>query len=156
MQPSQHFYCRALAGESTYNISINSDLTVSCSCQDAHNEGYIGDLKVNTLKEIFYGEKANNFRSQLAQGVYPTSVCQNCFELYSVPGYIAHYKAQNYKLPDAIMVENCAACNFRCKHCSGREALQYRKTAISSIEEIRRVSSELNACNVQNVISIQK
>ena len=26
------YYCQALAGESEYNIAINSDLTVSCNC----------------------------------------------------------------------------------------------------------------------------
>jgi len=30
----ERFHCRALAGESEYNICINCDLTVSCSCQD--------------------------------------------------------------------------------------------------------------------------
>ena len=60
IRKKQYFYCRALAGESGYNISINSDLTVSCSCQDSLMEGQIGDIKVNTFKEIFYGEKATS------------------------------------------------------------------------------------------------
>ena len=36
----QRFYCRALAGESEYNLTINCDLTVSCNCQDYDGSGH--------------------------------------------------------------------------------------------------------------------
>src|SRR5471030_2386752 len=41
----QKFYCSALAGDSEYNITINSDLTVSCNCQDYDGSGHLGDLR---------------------------------------------------------------------------------------------------------------
>ncbi len=40
----QRFYCRALGGESEYNLAIHCDLTVSCNCQDYDGSGQIGDL----------------------------------------------------------------------------------------------------------------
>ena len=43
----QRFYCRALGGESEYNLTINCDLTVSCNCQDYNGSGHIGDLNKN-------------------------------------------------------------------------------------------------------------
>jgi len=45
----QKYYCHALAGESEYNLTINSDLTVSCNCQDYNGSGHIGDLKTDSL-----------------------------------------------------------------------------------------------------------
>jgi hypothetical protein len=47
------FICNALIGNSPYNTSINSDMTVSCNCQDVAGEGIIGDLYKNDFKEIF-------------------------------------------------------------------------------------------------------
>jgi hypothetical protein len=43
------YYCNALCGESEYNITINSDRTVSCNCQDFEGKGHIGDLRKNSF-----------------------------------------------------------------------------------------------------------
>ena len=51
----ERFYCRALAGESEYNITINCDLTVSCSCQDYDGSGHLGDLNKASFQEVFFG-----------------------------------------------------------------------------------------------------
>jgi len=45
----QRFYCKALAGESDYNLTINCDLTVSCTCQDYNGSGPIIDVNKNTF-----------------------------------------------------------------------------------------------------------
>ena len=52
------YYCAALHGESEYNITINSDLTVSCNCQDYEGIGHIGDLHKNSFEEVFAGPVA--------------------------------------------------------------------------------------------------
>ena len=44
--------CVALASESEYNISINSELTVLCNCQDYDGSGHLGDLRKNSFEEI--------------------------------------------------------------------------------------------------------
>ncbi|MDW8309726.1 MAG: hypothetical protein RMK20_10170, partial [Verrucomicrobiales bacterium] len=55
------YYCAALHGQSEYNITINSDRTVSCNCQDYEGIGHLGDLRHNTFEEIFFGPVAERF-----------------------------------------------------------------------------------------------
>ena len=68
----QRFHCRALEGESEYNLTINCDLTVSCSCQDYDGSGHLGDLNKNSFPEVFFGPVAQRFREELAKGKLPT------------------------------------------------------------------------------------
>ena len=56
------YYCHALAGESEYNITINSDLTVSCNCQDYDGSGHLGDLRKNSFEEVFFGPVAKKIQ----------------------------------------------------------------------------------------------
>src|SRR5262245_40122563 len=60
----QRFYCRALSGESEYNLTINCDLTVSCNCQDYDGSGHLGNLEKNSFEEIYYGPVAQEFREK--------------------------------------------------------------------------------------------
>src|SRR5476651_836230 len=77
----QKFYCSALAGESEYNITINSDLTVSCNCQDYDGAGHIGDLKKDSFEKVFFGPVAQDFREKLARGKIPIKACTRCGDL---------------------------------------------------------------------------
>ena len=36
------YYCNALQGNYNYNICINSDMTISCNCQDYDGAGQLG------------------------------------------------------------------------------------------------------------------
>jgi hypothetical protein len=49
---------------------INSDLTVSCNCQDYDGSGHLGDLRKNSFEEIFFGPVAQKFRDDLAKGKF--------------------------------------------------------------------------------------
>src|SRR3954468_6055822 len=80
----QRFYCNALAGQSEYNITVNCDLTVSCTCQDYDGSGHIGDLNKNSFKEVFFGPTAQRFRTDLAKGKLPIKTCTRCSELKRV------------------------------------------------------------------------
>jgi hypothetical protein len=62
-------YCKALAGESDYNICINSDMTVSCNCRDFDGTGHIGDLAEQTLEEVFAGSAPASFQRALYERV---------------------------------------------------------------------------------------
>src|SRR6476620_3297117 len=57
----ERFYCRALAGESEYNITVNCDLTLSCTCQDYDGSGHLGTIQgkldKDSFKEVFFGPK---------------------------------------------------------------------------------------------------
>ncbi|MBN1309594.1 MAG: hypothetical protein JXA18_16860, partial [Chitinispirillaceae bacterium] len=65
------FYCNALNGTSDYNISVNCDMTLSCSCADHDGSGTIGDLSISSLQDIFDGPRAKTFRRNMAQGRLP-------------------------------------------------------------------------------------
>jgi hypothetical protein len=81
----QRFYCRALSGESEYNLTINCDLTVSCNCQDYDGSGHLGNLEKNSFEEIYYGPVAQEFREKLAKGKLPIVTCARCGDLAKVP-----------------------------------------------------------------------
>ncbi len=81
----QRFYCRALGGESEYNLTINCDLTVSCSCQDYDGSGHLGDLNKQSFPEVFFGPVARRFREDLAKGKLPIKTCTRCGDLQRVP-----------------------------------------------------------------------
>jgi MoaA/NifB/PqqE/SkfB family radical SAM enzyme len=80
----QRFYCSALAGESDYNITVNCDLSVSCTCQDYDGSGHIGDLNNNSFKEVFFSPTAQRFRTELAKGKLPIMTCTRCSDLRKV------------------------------------------------------------------------
>jgi MoaA/NifB/PqqE/SkfB family radical SAM enzyme len=108
------FYCRALAGNSEYNISINADQTVSCNCQDRDGAGRLGDLKKESFHKIWYGAKASKFRSLLAGGRLPIHWCAKCGDRREVK----RGTRSEVVLPHVgLMVENAAACNFSCTSC---------------------------------------
>src|ERR1035438_10085692 len=81
----QRFYCRALGGESEYNLTINCDLTLSCTCQDYDGSGHLGDLNKQSFPEIFFGPVARRFREDLAKGKLPIMTCARCGDLQRVP-----------------------------------------------------------------------
>lgn len=118
LRPLRAYYCKALSGESNYNICINSDLTVSCNCGDYDASGHIGNLAEDTLGDIFEGEIAQAFRDDLAVGKLPISSCTACVELTSSTRKLAKEKSKNWKLPrKGIMVENTVVCNYQCLAC---------------------------------------
>jgi MoaA/NifB/PqqE/SkfB family radical SAM enzyme len=145
------FYCRALTGMSNYNISINSDMTISCSCNDKGKEGILGNLREATFNEIYNGVNATEYRKQLSEGRLPTSLCGNCADLSRAPKSIAAYYAEHYQIPKGIMVENCSICNYNCKYCSRGQIKRHRKTDIITIEEMERVAKEIKENNIQEI-----
>jgi hypothetical protein len=81
----QRFYCRSLGGESEYNLTINCDLTLSCTCQDYDGSGHLGDLNKNSFQQVFFGPVAQRFREDLAKGKLPIMTCARCGDLQRVP-----------------------------------------------------------------------
>src|ERR1035437_10083699 len=72
------FYCTTLAGLDDYNLTVNSDLTVSCNCQDYDGSGHLGDLRKNTFEEVFFGPVAQRFRDEMQRGKVPIPTCVRC------------------------------------------------------------------------------
>lgn len=62
-----------------YAMAINSDGTVSACCPDWNQELIVGDLKSNSLKEIWNSQKMNNLRGQHLEGDrIKNKVCSDC------------------------------------------------------------------------------
>jgi pyruvate-formate lyase-activating enzyme len=113
----RRFYCYCLAGKARDGIFINSDMTVSCNCQDIDGSGQIGDLHSHTLEQILSGAKADAFRRELAAGRFPTSRCSACFHLRTVRANQAERFSQLLDLPRGFSVENVSRCNLNCLAC---------------------------------------
>jgi uncharacterized Fe-S cluster-containing radical SAM superfamily protein len=136
------FHCRALAGESDYNICINSDMTVSCNCQDFDGSGHLGDLRLQSLPEIFSGATASGFRNMLVSCSFPTPTCVNCSDLELVSPAEGAQGLTDYRVPyKGIMVENTAACNLRCPMCDREGLLQLRSGKHSlTLPEVEKIA----------------
>jgi hypothetical protein len=119
------YYCAALHGESEYNITINSDRTVSCNCQDYEGIGHIGDLRKNTFEEVYFGPVARKFRDDLAKGTMPIPTCARCGDLKRLPARDA--KPPSVRLPQrGILLENTVRCNVDCTGCARSNAAVIR------------------------------
>jgi radical SAM protein with 4Fe4S-binding SPASM domain len=63
-------------------LSINWDGTISACCADYDNAMLIGDIRDNTIKEIWQGVPMNAYRDIIAQDKHWTlPVCRECFDL---------------------------------------------------------------------------
>ena len=120
----QKYYCNALAGEADYDITINSDLTVSCCCQDYDGTGHLGSLRKNSFEEVFFGPVAEKFRDQLAQGKVPIPTCARCGSFRRLEKNAAPPKPH---LPfRGMLLENTVRCNVDCVGCAREGAANIR------------------------------
>jgi len=126
--------CVALAGESEYNITINSDLTVSCNCQDYDGSGHLGDLRRNSFEEIFFGPVAQKFRDDLGKGKIPIPTCARCGSFRRLEKNAAPPKPH---LPfRGMLLENTVRCNVDCVGCAREGAAAIRRTRTMSLEDL--------------------
>jgi len=145
-------YCRALAGESVYNVCVNSDLTISCNCQDFDGTGRIGDLRSQTFHEIFSGDTVRRFQQALAARKMPTSVCARCPEVAPIPKPARGVGPVPGRVPTkGIMVENTVLCNLRCGFCRRHELLALRSQNTLQLEDIALISTALAEHSVEQV-----
>jgi pyruvate-formate lyase-activating enzyme len=145
----ERFHCRALAGESEYNICINCDLTVSCSCQDYDGSGHIGDLNRNTFREVFFGPVAQRFREQLAKGKLPIKTCTRCGDLERRP------KSAPIPAPRlpyrGLMLENTVRCNLDCIGCDRQSAARIRTTPQMDLNRLSRMADLVHELGIQTL-----
>lgn len=147
----RHFYCNALHGQSNYNICINSDMSVSCNCRDFDGSGHIGSLRENNFEEVFGGETARRFRTELARGKFPIPACETCNELRRVPKKEAATYIETYALPrKGVMVENTVACNYACLSCD-RDVVKTRTRQRMTLDEIERVARILGDLKIEEI-----
>jgi uncharacterized Fe-S cluster-containing radical SAM superfamily protein len=130
------YYCSTLAGQEDYNITINSDQTVSCCCQDYDGSGHIGYLRKNTFEEIYFGPVAQQFRDQLAKGKIPIPTCVRC-TIKRLPRNTAPPEPH---LPNGgMLLENTVICNVDCIGCAREGAAAVRTVKQMPLEDLSRM-----------------
>jgi hypothetical protein len=161
----QRFYCRALGGESEYNLTINCDLTVSCSCQDYDGSGHLGNLNKQSFPEVFFGPVARRFRDDLAKGKLPIMTCTRCGDLQRVPKSQSRavtglpggptkdardaqsdldrqiFAGPKPRLPyRGMLLENTVRCNIDCIGCDRQSAARIRTTTQMDLAKLSRMA----------------
>jgi hypothetical protein len=164
------FYCKALSGESEYNLTINCDLTVSCNCQDYNGSGHLGDLNKQTFSEVFFGPVSQRFRAELAQGKIPIKSCTRCGDLarvsksdikrVAVPRQEPRFakpaatptSANGTLAPElfagpvpqlphrGMLLENTVRCNIDCVGCDRQQAAGLRFTKQMELDKLTRMA----------------
>jgi len=147
------FICNALAGDSYYNISINSDLGISCHCNDWKGVGKIGNLKKNKLIQIFNNKKTNMIRKNLANQKIPLINCCYCSDLKLTDKKTAKEYAKKFNTPNkGIMIENTNLCNLNCLSCQRKKINSLRKQHFFTNKDILRVAKTLKENKIKNVV----
>jgi MoaA/NifB/PqqE/SkfB family radical SAM enzyme len=145
----QKYNCIALAGESEYNITINSDRTISCNCQDYDGTGHIGDLKQNSFEEIFFGPVAQKFRDDLAKGKIPIPTCARCGDLQRLKKSETPPKP---RLPyRGVLLENTVICNVDCIGCAREGAANIRTKKTMPLEELSQMADLTARLGMQRI-----
>jgi Radical SAM superfamily len=143
----QRFHCRALEGESEYNITVNCDLSVSCNCQDYDGSGHIGDLNQASFKDVFFGPVAQRFRDQLAQGKLPIMACTRCGDLQRLP---KSKPIPQPRLPyKGMLLENTVRCNIDCIGCDRQSAARIRTTLQMDLDKLSRMADLVHDLDLQ-------
>jgi len=146
------FACRALNGDSNYNICINSDMTVSCNCQDYDGSGHLGDLTRQDFEDIFLGTKAQGFKAALSRLNFPATNCWACSDFMMLDKTEAKERNSRKKLPTkGIMVENTICCNLSCLNCDRERILKTRKKKSLSKADMESIADLLNKLEVEQV-----
>lgn len=148
---SEVFYCNVLSGLSEYNLCINSDMTVSCNCQDYFGRGQLGSLNRQSLAEIFDGATAHSFRRKLSEGRLPIRECAHCEERQTISEEKGGFYLHHYQVPTrGIMVENTVLCNFDCLYCN-RDVQAIRGKKTRSMNEVEQVAHLLREYQFQKL-----
>ena len=145
------YYCTALCGESDYNITINSDRTISCNCQDYEGKGHLGDLRKNSFEEIFFGPVAQRFRVELARGKMPIDTCARCGELRRLGRKAEPPKV---RLPyRGMLLENTVRCNVDCIGCAreGAAAVRVNKQLQMPLPELGEMADLVAKLGLQKI-----
>jgi MoaA/NifB/PqqE/SkfB family radical SAM enzyme len=133
------FYCSALTGDSDYNLTINSDLTVSCNCQDYDGSGHLGDLRKNSFEEIFFGPVAKKFQDELVKGKIPIPTCTRCGDFRRLAA--GQKSPPPAKLPHrGILLENTVICNVDCIGCARESASNLRVNKTMPLTELSQMA----------------
>lgn len=133
------YYCASLIGESEYGITINSDLTVSCSCQDYDGSGHLGDLRKHSFEDVFFGPVSQKFQAQLAKGKIPIPTCVRCHDFRRMAK--GQTEPAKPRLPyRGLLLENTVICNVDCIGCARENASSIRVRKTMPLAELTQMA----------------
>ena len=145
----QTFHCDCLSDQSHSsfrNLSINADLTVSCNFW-IREMGKLGDMKKDTLHDIFHSEYVNHIRKRFSEGYVSSVKCIRCPDLIPAPREVCEYYITNYSFPKDILIENTSDCNLKCRDCWN---LVIKRDTISE-EDFEKIAIQLAENGVEYV-----
>ncbi|MBO6179974.1 MAG: SPASM domain-containing protein [Selenomonadaceae bacterium] len=99
------------------DMVIRPDGKVSLCCNDALGDNTLGDLTEQTLTEVWYGEKFQNYRKSLQRGRYYVDSCRYCnfmdeHELWQ--NGIILYKDRDMNFPERIFPKGFFPVETKC------------------------------------------
>jgi len=84
------------------SLSVNVDGTVvGCGCVDWNSKHLIGDLKVQSIEEVWQGAPAREFRRAFSSGKVP-DLCMDCDYYMRVDHAFSRPEQQNWKPTDSL------------------------------------------------------
>lgn len=145
-------WCRALAGESHYNLCVNSDMTVSCNCQDYDGSGHIGTMETHTLSEILASPLVRTFQESLLRGQHPTPVCGICIDrVPASPSTTIGDVFPGHFPQRGLMIENTSACNLACAECDRPAVAKLRTRKLMSLDEVALIAQQCADGGVEQI-----
>jgi len=74
-----HFVRTAPCFETSRRLSVDSDGNVWCGHHYSEQfGGFLGNVKQQTLREIWHGDKMNKYRLQVRAGIFHRELCRQC------------------------------------------------------------------------------
>lgn len=99
------------------HIHANGDVS-PCLCRAWHNFGVVGNLKLNTLEEIFNNDKMQHFRQTIIDQAYTYCSKGTCGKLWNLDQVDQLPTAIGPRLPSIVYLQDLDySCNLKCPSC---------------------------------------
>jgi sulfatase maturation enzyme AslB (radical SAM superfamily) len=100
-----HFQHRkTICPQPFYTLVVHADLRVSVCCVDWAKEAVVGDLKTQTLSEVWSGAALRDFHVAHLEGRRSElTACKNCTFLHTMPDSLEGLRAEEYLARSSVM-----------------------------------------------------
>ncbi len=126
-----HFYCNNIFDGR--NMILFSNVVVSCTCGDNTMECKMGNIKENSIREIWLGERYQKARQSFIKNKIPFIACINCggFKIIAKDGLVFN----EIDFPYNFNIETTALCNWHCQICRREQIRKDREGEMILISE---------------------
>ena len=106
-----------------WHAEIDVDGNVSCCCPDFTDFYFLGNIfEEDNFKNIWNGEKWNNFREDIKNGKYTKCKLEMCYGLDDTQFVdIKNIPKRNLKTPKFVTLSMDPACNVKCIFCRDKK-----------------------------------